>query len=211
MPFYNNEILIQNINELMRNSNMTQVQLAKILGMSQSNVSKALSMKDKKSFTLDQVVGIAKHFNVSVDSLLGHQSTTLNPENKADIARFIAALLSSRTAKYKLIDVEEEVFVGSYDNQAGIYSYEPTKKVNEYPAIYFSNYYELPKPKHEFDDDAYLEYDIARESGNEAKNFGLNVFLERFIKILEIFKVDDLDKETFDNIVDSYVKQILDD
>jgi transcriptional regulator with XRE-family HTH domain len=50
----------------MKANNITQQKLSKILGMSQSNVSKALSLNDKKCFTLNQVVGIADHFGVSI-------------------------------------------------------------------------------------------------------------------------------------------------
>ena len=72
MSNYDNDILIQNVRKLMEDNNITQQQLADILGMSQSNVSKALSESDKKCFTLDQVVGIAKHFRVSIDMLVGN-------------------------------------------------------------------------------------------------------------------------------------------
>lgn len=211
MPFYDNEILIQNINDLMRNNGMTQVQLAEILGMSQSNVSKALSLRDKKSFTLDQVAGIAQHFNVSVDSLLGHKQEALNPKSQTDVARFVADLLANGTAKYKSINVEEDVYVGSYDNQAGFYSYELTKKTNEYTAIYFPNYHDLPTPKHEFDEEAFDVHYTARIRGNETDNFQLNEFLIRFLKILEVYKTNDLDRETFDRIVDSYVEKMTED
>ena len=43
MSNYDNDILIQNVRKLMEDNNITQQQLADILGMSQSNVSKALS------------------------------------------------------------------------------------------------------------------------------------------------------------------------
>ncbi|MBR6158455.1 MAG: helix-turn-helix transcriptional regulator [Lachnospiraceae bacterium] len=211
MAFYDNEVLIRNISELMKNNDMTQVQLADILGMSQSNVSKALSLRDKKSFTLDQVAGIAQHFNVSVDFLLGLQNTTLNPNNQEDIARFVAALLTNQIAKYKQISVEEEVFVGSYDSEIGHYLYEPERKVNDYLAVYFPNYYELPSPKDQFDDDAWAELDYARCSGNETRNYRLNEFLGQLIKLLDFYKSDTLDRETFDKVVDSCVEKITGD
>ena len=66
MSFYNTDILIRNITQLMKDNGITQEKLADILGMSQPNVSKALSLRDKKCFTLDQVVGIAEHFGVSI-------------------------------------------------------------------------------------------------------------------------------------------------
>ncbi|MDT3390096.1 MAG: helix-turn-helix transcriptional regulator [bacterium] len=82
MAFYDTDILIRNIKKLMDDNNITQSALAGILGMSQSNVSKALSENDKKSFTLDQLAGIAKHFKVSIDKLIGNersQSQIISP------------------------------------------------------------------------------------------------------------------------------------
>jgi len=55
MSFCNADILIRNITQLMKDNGITQEKLADILGMSQPNVSKALSLRDKKCFTLDQV------------------------------------------------------------------------------------------------------------------------------------------------------------
>ena len=55
MQNYDNDILLQNIKKLMTDNGITQAALADILGMSQSNVSKALSSNDKKNFTLDQL------------------------------------------------------------------------------------------------------------------------------------------------------------
>ena len=71
MSNYDSDIMIKNIKSHMSKKGITQEKQAEILGMSQSNGSKALNTKDKKSFTLDQVIGIAKFFHVSVDSLIG--------------------------------------------------------------------------------------------------------------------------------------------
>ena len=67
-------ILKRNINDLLRDKGTTQQQLADALGMSQSNVSKALSEKDKKCFTVEQIFGIADFFGVSIDWLLGFET-----------------------------------------------------------------------------------------------------------------------------------------
>ena len=55
---------------------MGQEDLAKIAGMSQPNVSKALSDTNKKQFNLDQLFRIAQHFGISIDELVGN--TTAN-------------------------------------------------------------------------------------------------------------------------------------
>lgn len=50
MPNYDSDILIKNIKSHMTEKSITQEKLAKVLGMSQSNISKALNAKDKKKF-----------------------------------------------------------------------------------------------------------------------------------------------------------------
>lgn len=84
MSVCNKDILISNIKNLMKNNNMTQQELAEVLDMSQPNISKALSVSDTKSFTLDQVVGIAKHFNVTVDWLLGNETKSIQNLSKSN-------------------------------------------------------------------------------------------------------------------------------
>lgn len=55
MQKFNVDILKQNISTLMKNEGVKQQELADIIGMSQSNISKALSLKEKKCFTVEQI------------------------------------------------------------------------------------------------------------------------------------------------------------
>ena len=50
---------------------VTQEELGKITGLSQPNVSKRLSEKDKSCFSFIQLLAIADYFEVSLDSLIG--------------------------------------------------------------------------------------------------------------------------------------------
>lgn len=52
--------------------NLTQRDIADIMGISQSNFSKILSGTLKRYFTITQLITFAKHFNLSMDYLLGY-------------------------------------------------------------------------------------------------------------------------------------------
>lgn len=95
MSVCNRYILISNIKNLMKNNNMTQQELAEVLDISQPNISKALSVSDTKSFTLDQVVGIAKHFNVSIDWLVGNETKSIQNLSLRAIGEFLVKLIES--------------------------------------------------------------------------------------------------------------------
>ena len=78
---------------LMKDNDITQTKLADILHMPQSNVSKALSENDKKSFTLDQLVGIAKHFRVSIDFLIGNKRFENRDISPRAVAEYFVRLI----------------------------------------------------------------------------------------------------------------------
>ena len=99
MSNYDSDILISNIKSHMSDKGITQEKLADVLGMSQSNVSKALSTNDKKSFTLDQVIGIAKFFHVSVNSLIGEKEYSDLSITPRSIAAFLVKLLEEDNVK----------------------------------------------------------------------------------------------------------------
>ena len=50
---------------------VTQEELGKVTGLSQPNISKLLSEKNKSCFSLAQLIAIADYFEVSLDSLIG--------------------------------------------------------------------------------------------------------------------------------------------
>ena len=95
MQNYDTNILIQNIKRLMRDKNVSQQKLAEILEMSQPNVSKALNEKDKKCFTLIQVIGIAEYFHISVDELVHNKKSAHISTSQRSVAQFIALLFES--------------------------------------------------------------------------------------------------------------------
>ena len=137
---FDKTILIQNIDKLMNEAHMTQTDLGNVLGMSQPNVSRALNPDDKKCFTLEQVVGISKHFNISIDQLVGNHEV-YNSSSPRSIASFFVDLLSNEIAASVDIKVKEHTYI----EQPGWppktkYEY----KENTYPAFYLSSYLQLP-------------------------------------------------------------------
>jgi len=99
MSHFNRDILIQNVNKLLADNNMSQKQLGEIIGMSQPNVNHALNPNQKKCFTLDQITSIAEHFHVSLDELiLGKKHMEVSARPRATAA-FLATLLEKNAIK----------------------------------------------------------------------------------------------------------------
>ena len=136
MPKLNRVKLVRNIRELMKKNSVTQAKLAEVLGMSQPNVSKALSEKDKKSFTLAQVVDIAEYFRVSVDFLVGNGSCSALHVSKRSIGRLLADLIENDYLNYHVFSIEEIAYLWDDDYEG----YAPRKIKVTYPALYFPMY-----------------------------------------------------------------------
>lgn len=214
MSFCNTDILISNINILMKNNDITQKQLADILGMSQPNVSKALNPKDKKCFTLDQVVGIANHFGVSIDFLVGNTEPKSREINPRSIADFLSRIIESHDAKYRSIEVEETVFEPEmrYNVFDGYVPSEASeeKRINSYTAIYFPSYWELPDPESVPRDKFDELLSEARQIGNESRMGPVNDFIRKFIQIYEVYEQNGVDEDAYRTVVDNYLSKLRD-
>ena len=75
MPNFNNDILIQNIKQLMKDNGVSQTQLASDLCSNQSSISKCLS--GNKSISIESAYLIAHRFGVSIDYLCSDHSEEL--------------------------------------------------------------------------------------------------------------------------------------
>lgn len=212
MSFCNTDILIQNIRSLMKANNITQEKLADILGMSQPNVSKALSLKDKKCFTLDQVVGIANYFGVSIDFLVGNRSAKSQETGPRAVAEYLTKVIENHDAKYTTVEIEETVY--ELKEHYNVFSgpvYEassPEKRIVSYPAIYFPDYWQLPDPA-DVDRDTFDEMEAeARQIGNESRMKPVNDFIRKFIQIFEIFDNKGVDEDAYRTVVDNYLSKL---
>ena len=213
MQFYDINILIRNINILMDDNHMTQKQLADILGMSQPNVSKALNTNDKKCFTLDQVVGIATHFGISIDELVGNTVSKEQEISPRSVAKFISGLFESHYVKHINVDVEEKVY--ELQNVHNVFGNDYSKsvvntKIITYPAVYFPDYWEVPTPRDNSDVEALSLLSEAEQLGNVSRMMDLNDFLRKYIQIYEIHESDGVDDEAYNTVVDSYVNKLRD-
>lgn len=193
MPNYDSDILIKNIKSHMTEKSITQEKLAKVLGMSQSNISKALNAKDKKSFTLDQVIGIAKFFQISVDSLIGEKDRPTISITPRSIATFLVQMIESNNAKFFDYEISEEIH--EIDTMDWPPSHLQQNKKIKYPAIYLPSYWHIPSN---------LPYDEEQELVSEMYQVGndtimkpVNDFLHHFQEIHAIYKTGNLSEDTY--------------
>lgn len=208
MPNYNNDILIQNVRKLMEDNNITQQQLADILDMSQSNVSKALSASDKKNFTLDQVAGIAKHFQVSIDMLVGNYHAQDRDIKPRAICEYLVRLIEHDDIKVFNHPVEEDIYSIDYDSRTYEQSCTHEKKTVNYDAFYFPAYWYIP------DDVSALEYNklVAEmtQCGNDTIHYQTNKFLHQFLQIYKLYKQNALEEETYRTVVSDLLSHVRD-
>lgn len=203
MSNYDIDILISNIKSHMSDKGITQEKLADVLGMSQSNVSKALSTKDKKSFTFDQVVGIAKFFRVSIDSLIGkkeHSDISVTPRS---IAAFLVKLIEEDSIK--MFDYQKEEDVYDVDE-----SWPPActheKRDIKYPAFYLPSYWYIPSNA-TYDEQAELDAEMS-QVGNETSIKSINDFLHHYQEIFTIYKSGGLSEDTYRSVLSDMLSRL---
>ena len=207
MPDFDIDILKKNVRDLIKENNMSQETLGKEIGMSQPNICKALSAKDKKCFTVAQIFAIAEYFHVSIDWLVGHRAD-LNKPSQRSIGEFLSQLLLAETAASAVVTINERVYK-PYWSSDGYPDCTRDKQSNSYKAIYFPNYFDPGQVAK--DEDEYQELDsIACQEGNETRNVALNTFLIKFLQILDIYKAGNLSEEAFQIVLKEYLGQLSD-
>ena len=207
MPIFDQNILKRNIKELLKNKNITQQQLAHTIGMSQSNVSKALSEGDKKCFTVEQIYSIADHLEVSIDWLLGYETAERNAKGPQAIGAFLAELLSAQDARCIPIEIHDTVYSIDYDPRNGYPGYNVLEQDNTYLAFYFPNYWnprELAKTEEEFSE----MHSEATQCGNDTRNIPLNLFIQKYVSILKVFQDKQISEEAYQIVLKDYLSQL---
>ncbi len=203
MSNYDIDILISNIKSHMSDKGITQEKLADVLGMSQSNVSKALSTKDKKSFTLDQVVGIAKFFRVSIDSLIGekeHSDISVTPRS---IAAFLVKLIEEDSIK--MFDYQKEEDVYDVDESWPPSCTHENRNI-KYPAFYLPSYWYIPSNA-TYDEEAELDAEM-KQVGNETSIKPINDFLHHYQEIFTIYKSGGLSEGTYRSVLSDMLSRL---
>ena len=207
MSKFNQDILERNIRELLKNKGMTQQQLADTIGMSQSNVSKALSEVDKKCFTVEQIYSIADYFGVSIDWILGYETAERIATGPRAVGAFLAELLSSKGAKCTSVKIHDTVYAVEYDQQAGYPDYNVLEQDNPYLAIYFPNYWD-PREYAKTDEELNELLSEATQCGNDTRNIPLNKFLQKYVDILKVFQDKQISEEAYQIVLKDYLSQL---
>lgn len=202
----NFELLQENIRGLLAKNGLTQNALAEIAGMSQSNVSKALSAKESKQFTLEQVYRIAQYFGVSIDVLVGNTAAKKVETGPRASLAFITKLLCESKLRHTTVDVEEWVYeydygIGGYQECRGV------QKTIEYPAFYFASYQHLEDfaRSNVTDEDVYYDF---LSGGNDSRFMRLNEVLKKFLPMVKLYRETEIPDEAFQMVLNGYLEQL---
>ena len=77
----NYEMLITNIEMLMRKQGINQARLIEATGIAQPQMSKGLNRTNKGQLTFEQIWKIADYFKVSIDFLVGRKPVSTETES----------------------------------------------------------------------------------------------------------------------------------
>ena len=204
----NYEMLITNIEMLMRKQGINQARLIQATGIAQSQMSKGLNRKNKGQLALEQIWKIADYFRVSIDFLVGRKPESTETESlpATAVCRQLMQLVESEMVSYKEIEVEEDMYTEEYSPDPSDYPYKWSKGINKYTAFYFSNYINpdttgLPEPM--LDE---LQYDFGSGVNSNHTNEDINSFIAYFFKLYDLLKKNDLPREIFDTAISDRLK-----
>jgi len=205
MSELNFDLLKKNIKALMDKHDLTQSQFSDIIGMTQPNLSKALSPNSSKEFTLDQLYRISQYFKVSMDELTGNTAAKDDSMSPATMLRLITNLLCNNKIRIKRVEnVTETVYTpylrGDFPDCA------INQETYSYNAFYFPNTRIVPLDFIEPERDDF-HFDCCL-SGNQSQYKELNEILERFIPLVESYRKRDIPEDAFYMILEGYVKQL---
>ena len=186
---------------------MGQEDLAEIAGMSQPNVSKALSDTNKKQFNLDQLFRIAQHFGISIDELVGNTTANVAFTSQRAILTMFTRLLSGARMRTTKISVSEQVYRPYRED--GYWDCEIVQQTHEYKAFYFPNYHEVGATTSD-EAEIEIEHDIFMQAGNMSENVKLNAIFDDFLPLIRMYRKGKLPEEPFKMVLNGYLEQLSD-
>ncbi len=198
----NYNILLNNIDMLMRNANINQATLIRETGISQPQMSKALNHAHKNQFTFEQIWKIADYFKVSIDFLVGRkpEKSDTQPLSNKDICKILMQLIESEVINCAELPIEESMYLKiNYPTDGYPYGYQ--KGENTYCMFYFSNYLNPDTTgwaEEQIDD---LGYDFSIGGNEVKKSVEINEFLAYYFKLYDVYKRNDLPREIFDQAI----------
>lgn len=202
MSELNFDLLEKNISILIQNQHITQLQLAKITGMTQANVSKALNPHENKHFTLEHIYRISQYFGVSIDKLVGNTAPEQAEVNPRTAFEFIIKFLCAKKIRTAEMVVKET----KYEHEDGMEGYAQKETEVTYPVFYFPDYEQLSdyflSPSDEPAYDLHMEFCSV---GNQTSYSYLNEVLKKIIPLTQMYLKEDIPEEAFQMIVKGYL------
>ncbi|MGO5331037.1 helix-turn-helix domain-containing protein [Holdemanella porci] len=205
MPDFNNDILIKNIKLQMQKHNETQSQLAEVIGMTQSNFSKAINGVESKRFSIEQLYGISQHYGVGIDALLG---------NKADdnltlvsISSFLRKLIENSIADLVELEYTDIKYKSEYDGYTDQYYVNSYADKNTYTAIVFPNTKFEPKYLSKSEADK-LKQKYAKNGNRDYRNECINEFLKKYTQLYRLYRRGDLEYDVLELACQHYIEEL---
>lgn len=207
MSELNFELLQENIRALLKKHDLTQSELAAIIGMSQGNFSKALNPEEKKQFTLEQLYRISQHFGVSIDELVGNRAANEVETGPRAALEFITKLLCESKLRHTTVEVEEWVYEYEYCGSDHPECRSKQKTI-EYPAFYFASYQHFEDFARRADiSDEDIHYDFL-SGGNDSKFLRVNEILKDFLPMVKLYRETQIPDEAFQMVLKGYLEQL---
>ena len=205
MPDFNNDILIKNIKLQMQKHNETQSQLAEVIGMTQSNFSKAINGVESKRFSIEQLYGISQHYGVGIDALLG---------NKADdnltlvsISSFLRKLIENSIADLVELEYTDIKYKSEYDGYTDQFYVNSYANKNTYTAIVFPNTKFEPKYLSKSEADK-LKQKYAKNGNRDYRNECINEFLKKYTQLYRLYRRGDLEYDVLELACQHYIEEL---
>ena len=205
MPDFNNDILIKNIKLQMQKHNETQSQLAEVIGMTQSNFSKAINGVESKRFSIEQLYCISQHYGVGIDALLG---------NKADdnltlvsISSFLRKLIENSIADLVELEYADIKYKSEYDGYTDQFYVNSYADKNTYTAIVFPNTKFEPKYLSKSEADK-LKQKYAKNGNRDYRNECINGFLKKYTQLYRLYRRGDLEYDVLELACQHYIEEL---
>lgn len=203
-------MLKKNIRRLMEDTHTSQEELAKAIGTSQSNLSKALNPEDdSRRLTLEQLFDIAEHFKVSIDSLFERDVNYANQKSLKSIADLIKTFYESGDIKIASATIPEVEYLSSYDGVSGYTSRIEENHIIDYPTIYFPEFWK-PEDFAENEDDYYSLFSEIDAIGNRTRYAPLNAFIKELTNVNRLCRDKQISPDSYDFLTDSLINQLAD-
>ena len=202
------ETFVENLSKI--KGETTNYEIAEIMQCSTGTMSKYLNVEKYPNLmpSIESLVLLCKHFHVTVDWLIGADTTNSDTANNEmgikKLCRTFSMLLENDHCLFKPVTITEDCWEFVEDIYDPICSgYVRKKKKNTYNAILFPDY---AQPKSE------EEYMIVEQVGNEnCRNKKINTFLRKMINAYNFLKEKGMEREMYNDLLEKYISDLPDE